>query len=287
MARITVFGMGAMGSRMAITLLKAGHEVTVWNRSKDKTAPLVEAGAQAANTPRAAVKDAEFAICMVRDDDASKHVWLDTEIGALANLPEGAVAIESSTVTFAWARKLAEHCSADGIAFLDAPVVGSRLQAETAQLIYFVGGDTGIVAKAEPILKTMGGAVHHAGSAGSGAAIKLAVNGLFGVQVAAMGELLGLMRHCGIDEAKVIELVSSTPVCSPAAKAAVSAMQARNFAPMFPVELVEKDFGYVIDVAKENGAQVPMAEAARRVFAEAIRLGYGSDNITGVSQIYL
>ncbi len=287
MARITVFGMGAMGSRMAITLLKAGHEVTVWNRSKDKTAPLVEAGAKAADTPRAAVKEAEFAICMVRDDNASQHVWLDTQIGALANLPEGAVAIESSTVTVAWARKLAEHCSTKGIAFLDAPVVGSRLQAEASQLIYFVGGDTEIVAKAEPILKTMGGAVHHAGSAGSGAAVKLAVNELFGVQVATMGELLGLMRHCGIDETKVIELVSSTPVCSPAAKAAVSAMQARNFAPMFPVELVEKDFSYVIEVAKEHGAQVPMAEAARRVFAEAISLGYGSDNITGVSQIYL
>jgi len=279
--------MGSMGSRMAASVLKAGHAVTVWNRDRRKTAPLVEAGARVAETPRAAVEGTEFAVCMVRDDDASRHVWLDPEIGVLAGLPKSAVAVESSTVTLAWARELAEQCRLHDIEFLDAPVVGSRPQAEAAQLIYLVGGDAEAVAKAEPILKAMGGAVHHTGDAGSGAAVKLMVNALFGVQVVAMGELIGLMRRCGLDETKAVEIVSSTPVCSPAAKAAAGAMLARNFAPMFPVELVEKDFGYVIDTAEANGARVPMAEATRRVLAEAMAQGYGSDNLTGVVQLYL
>jgi 3-hydroxyisobutyrate dehydrogenase len=287
MSRIAVLGIGAMGSRMAVALLKAGHEIAVWNRSADRTVPLIEAGARAADTPRDAVEKAEFVICMVRDDDASRYVWLDPEAGAIASLSRNTIAIESSTITVAWARELATHCHRQGVAFLDAPVAGSRPQADAAQLIYFVGGDAETVMKAEPILKTMGNAVHHAGPSGSGAAIKLAVNALYGVQVAAMGELLGLMQRCGVDEAKAVEILSSTPVCSLAAKVAIGAMLTRNFAPLFPIELVEKDFGYVLDTAKLNGAQVPMARTGRQVFAEAIGQGHSGDNITGVAQLYL
>lgn len=287
MSIVAVLGMGAMGSPMAAALLKAGHKVRVWNRSPDKTAPLVEMGAEAADTPRTTVQGADFAICMVRDDDASRSVWLNPDTGALAGLSKNSLAIESSTVTVAWAQELAKRCSQDGIAFLDAPVAGSRPQANTGQLIYFVGGDADAVAKAEPVLKAMGNAVHHAGPSGSGAAVKLAVNALFSVQVATVGELIGLMQRCGMDETKVMEIVSSTPVCSPAAKAAAGGILAHNFAPMFPVELVEKDLGYVFDTAKVNGASVPMAETARRVFTEAIKQGHGGENITAVSHLYL
>lgn len=286
MARITILGTGAMGSRMAMALLKAGHEVTVWNRSQNKIAPLVAMGARTASSPRAAVATADFAIAMVRDDDASRQVWLSPDSGALANMPKGAVAIESSTLTMAWAQELDRACDTHGIAFLDAPVAGSRPQAEGAQLIYFVGGDAAAVARAEPILKALGSVVHHAGAAGSGAAIKLVVNALFGVQIAAMGELIGFMRRCGLDAAKVVEIMSTTPVCSRAAKLAADAMLARNFTPLFPIELVEKDFGYVLETAAASNARVPMAQAARQVYAQALEYGYGDDNITGLVQLY-
>lgn len=287
MLKVAVLGMGAMGSRMATALLKAGHGVTVWNRDPDKTTPLVEAGAKAVDTPRQAVQGVDFAICMVRDDDASRQVWLSADTGALSGMPEDAVAIESSTVTIAWARELAEQCRTCRIAFLDAPVAGSRPQAEAAQLIYLVGGDASVVAKAEPVFRVMGSVVHHAGPAGSGAAVKLAVNVLLGVQVATMAEVLALMRRNGIDGARVVEIVSSTPVCSPAAKAAASAMLTGNFAPMFPIELVEKDLGYVLDAANVSGTRVPVTQAAQRVFIEAIEQGYGADQMTRVVQLYL
>ncbi len=287
MAQITVLGMGAMGSRMAAALLKAGHDVTVWNRSPDKTVPLVAAGAIAATSPRSAVANADFVISMVRDNEASRQVWLDQHIGALAGLRAGAIAIESSTVTVAWVRELYDTCRAHGIAFLDAPVAGSRPQAEAAQLIYFVGGDAAVVARAEPILKTMGSTVHYAGSAGNGAAVKLMINALLSVQIAALGEMMGLIQRCGMDAAKTFEIVSATPVCSPAAKLAASAMLARNFAPMFPIELVEKDLDYVLNFAKENNARTPIIQATAGVLAEALEHGYGADNITGLVQIYL
>jgi 3-hydroxyisobutyrate dehydrogenase len=287
MSKVTVLGMGAMGSRMALSLLKAEHEVTVWNRNLDKTESLVKAGAKAADTPRAAVTDAEFVISMVRDDEASKQVWLDLETGALSGLPKNAVAIESSTLTVPWIKELAQHFSDRQIAFLDAPVAGTLPQAEAAQLIYFVGGDGSTLTKAQPILQTMGSTIHHAGIVGSGMTIKLAVNTLFGIQISALGELIGLMKGCGLDEAQAVEILTSTPVCSPAAKVAATGIVARNFSPLFPIELVEKDLSYAVQTAQANDENLPIAAATQHTFSKAIKQGYGADNITGIAQLYI
>ncbi len=287
MARVTVFGMGAMGSRIAMLLLKAGHEVAVWNRSIEKTAPLIAAGAKIADTPCSAACDADFAISMVRDDHASQQVWLAPKSGALMGLPKHAIVIESSTVTVPHIQALNKACAAHGIAFIDAPVAGSRPQAEAAQLIYLLGGDVSTVTKVEPILKTLSGAVHHVGPVGSGAALKLVINSLFGVQVAVIAELIALMQRCGLDVAKAIEIIAATPVCSPAAKTAANAMLAGNFVPMFPLELVAKDFSYVLEMAATNATQLPITQAAAHLFAAAVAGGLGGDNITGVMQLYL
>ncbi len=286
MAKVTVLGMGAMGSRMSISLQKAGHEVTVWNRTKANAKLVKKAGVQIADTPRIAVKQAEFVISMVRDDRASKQVWLDPESGAVSGLEPDVVVIESSTLTLAWTKELGQQFQAQKIAFLDAPVAGTRPQAEAAQLIYFVGGDAETFAKAKPILQSMGSAVHHVGLVGSGMTIKLAVNSLFAIQVSAMSELIGLMRGCGLDETKAVELLSLTPVCSPAAKLAAQAMVARQFAPLFPIDLVAKDMSYAIKTAQDNNVILPLVETTKKVCAEAIKQGYGDDNITGLVQLY-
>ena len=116
--------------------------------------------------------------------------------------------------------------------------------------------------------------------------MKLAINTLLSVQVSATAELICLMRHAGLDAAKAIEIVSSTPVASPAAKVAAAAMIAVNFAPMFPVDLAEKDLGYVLEMARSSGARLPFAEAARSVFKQGIARGHGPDNITAVIKLY-
>lgn len=179
---------------------------------------------------------------------------------------------------------MAKLCKERDIAFLDAPVAGSLPQAEAAQLIYLVGGEQIAFDGVQPILSASGSAVHYAGSAGSGMAIKLAVNALFGIQAAAMGELIGFMQRCGLDGAQALDILTTTPVCSPAAKALASGMMARQFSPLFPIELVEKDLGYLADTAQ--AAKLPMGNAARQVFQQAIAQGYAADNITGVAQLY-
>ena len=199
----------------------------------------------------------------------------------------GSVAIESSTLTVAWARDLAAACRAQGIAFLDAPVLGSRPQAEAARLIFFAGGEEETVERVRPILLSLGNSIHHTGAAGSGAAVKLMANALFGLQQAALGELLGLAGKLGLDESRVVEILTSTPVCSPMAKTAAEMMLNRNFSPLFPIELVEKDLSYVTRTAEANQAETPLSEAVRQVFSRARQEGYGKDNITGVARLYL
>jgi 3-hydroxyisobutyrate dehydrogenase-like beta-hydroxyacid dehydrogenase len=287
MRKIAFLGLGAMGSHMAQNLINAGHKVTVWNRDASKATALGHEKTRIAATPRAAALRADYVISMVRDDEASKHVWLDPETGALWGMPEGAVAIETSTLTVNWVQSLAKDLQHRGHALLDAPVVGSRPQAEAAQLSFLVGGSAEVVKRADSVLKAMGTTVHHAGLNGSGAAIKLAVNALLGIQVAAMAEVIGMLKATDLDLARAIGIIGSTPVVSPAMKNAAAGMLSGNFTPMFPVELVEKDFGYVNATAATHGRLVPMADAARAVMQMAMAQGHGSENLTAVVRLYL
>jgi 3-hydroxyisobutyrate dehydrogenase len=285
MTKVAFLGLGAMGSRMAARLLRAGYDVTVWNRSGGAAARLEQAGAHVMATPRAAAERADIVIAMVRDDTASRFVWLGN-IGALEGMQPNSVAIDSSTLTVSWITDLAKHAGERRIAFLDAPVLGSRPQAEAAQLIYLVGGRDETLNRVRPVLQAMAAAVHHVGDTGAGAALKLAANALFGIQVVAIAELFGLLQRKGLDMPRALEILEATPLMSPSAKGAAMQMLSGTFAPLFPVELVEKDFGYAAEAAKFCGARVPMIEAARTVYAEALRTGLGAENLTGVVRLY-
>ncbi len=286
MSHIAFLGLGAMGSRMAANLLKADQAVTVWNRSREPAARLGELGASLAATPRAAAAGARIVISMVTDDAASRDVWLHADTGAAASLEPGTIAIEASTVTPVWIGELAQAVHAKGAAFLDAPVAGSRPQAEAGQLIFLVGGEAAVFDRIKPLLEIMGGAVHHVGRLGQGAVFKLAVNALFGIQVAALGELLGFLGRAGLDRARAVGILSSLPITSPAAAGTAELMMAGNFAPMFPIDLVEKDFGYALESAQAVGASLPTTDAVRRIYAEARLKGHGGDNIAGVVQLF-
>lgn len=286
MTRLAVLGLGAMGARMAARLLAAGHAVTVWNRDPARAAPLVAAGAVLAPTPRAAAADAGIVLAMVRDDPASAAVWTDPATGALAGMATGAVAVDCSTLTPAHVRRMADVAAGRGVAFLDAPVAGSRPQAEAGQLVFMAGGAADDLARVEPVLRAMGAAVHHAGPVGAGATVKLAVNAMLAVQVAALAELLGFLRQGGVDPARAVEIVGATSVASPAAKAAAGAMLAGAFEPQFPIDLAAKDMGYVIATAGARGAPAPVATTVRDVLDGAVRQGLGPANLPALAGLY-
>ncbi|MBU9174079.1 NAD(P)-dependent oxidoreductase [Burkholderia gladioli] len=285
MSRIAVLGLGAMGSRMAAKLIEAGHCLNVWNRTAAAAQALEAVGTRRSATPREAVNGAEFVIAMLRDDAASREVWLDPAQGALAGMAPEAVAIESSTLTPAWVRELGEQARQAGVALLDAPVSGSRAQAEARQLVYLVGGEAAVLARAEPVLAAMGSGIRHAGPLGSGALAKLAANALLGVQVTALAELIGLLAEQGADVERVLSAVAVTSVWAPVAHYLAGSMQAGNFAPQFPVELIGKDFEYLSRTAGERAA-LPVIEAAGAVFVRAEARGLGALNMTSVVNLY-
>lgn len=286
MTSIAFLGLGAMGSRMATRLIEAGHALAVWNRAPERAAPLVERGAVARATPRDAAAGADVVISMVRDDAASQAVWEGPEDGALGGLSAGALAIECSTLSIGRARALATACAARQVRHLDAPVAGSRPQAEAGQLVFLVGGRRPAVHQGRPLLEAMGATVHHVGAAGAGTTVKLMVNGLFGAQLAQLAELIGLAQRAGIDPATAIEALVATPVASPAVRAAAGAMLAGRFEPAFPIELAAKDFDLVRRSAADVGAAVPIASRVGTLYRQAVDQGLGADNITGIAQLY-
>jgi len=282
---VAFLGLGAMGARMAANLLQAGHQLTVWNRTASAADALVQKGAKQAATPKEAAQGAAYVIAMVRDDEASRDVWLHEETGALAGMARGTVAIESSTLTPDWVRALDKAVRSRDLAFLEAPVSGSRPQAEAGQLVYLLGGDEATAARAAPLLEAMGSTINLTGPVGCGALTKLATNAMLGIQVAAYAEIIGMLRAAGADPARSLKAVASTPVWAPVATYLTGSMLSENFAPQFPVTLIDKDFRYALEVS--GGAEkTPLIAAVHTVFQTGIDQGLGDLNMTSVAKLY-
>lgn len=283
---IAILGTGAMGSRVASNLLDAGYSVIVWNRSSAAIKPLAIQGATVASTPRQATERASVVISMLTDNEASKAVWITPETGAIHGLRSDTIAIESSTLSVAWTQSLATKLSATGSLFLAAPVVGSRPQAEAGSLLYLVGGPPNALATVQSVLEVTGDVVLRVGSVGQAMALKLAVNSLFGIQVAALAESLVFLRDSGISLEKAMNFLNMTPVISPAAQVAGTLIVSSNHAPLFPIDLVEKDFFYTLQTAKSLSVAMPTAAAVHQAYKEAIAQNYGGNNITGIVDLF-
>lgn len=279
--RIAFLGLGIMGGGMARRLLGAGFALTVYNRDRAKAAPLVEAGARLADTPRAAVAEAELVFSMVADDAASRAMWLG-EAGALAGVARGAVLVECSTLTVAWVRELAAAVAAQGGAFVDAPVAGSKDAAAGGELKFLAGGSAEALARIRPALDAMGKHVIHLGPPGSGAMMKLINNFLSGVHVAAFAEALAWIERSGLDRAQAIAMLTGGAVGSPVTKAVAGRMEAADYTPHFFLRLMTKDLTYAIEESSRSGVDLALAAAALGRFRAAVVAGHGALDMAAV-----
>lgn len=275
-----------MGSRMARRLIDAGFSVRLYNRSQGPAQRLREAGAIAAPSAREASLGADVVMSVVTDDDAARAIWLDPEQGALASLSSDAIAVESSTVTPAWIETLDHAVTERGASLVDAPVVGSRPQAEAGQLVHLAGGDPDALDSIAPVLAAVGQRVHHVGPVGRGTAMKLVVNALFGMQVAALAEMLGFATRAGIDQNAALEVLAGLPTTSPALAGIGAAIGAGKFDPLFPIALVAKDFRYASAAASAVQARVPLTQTTAQAFAEAAEAGLADQNINAIARHY-
>jgi 3-hydroxyisobutyrate dehydrogenase len=284
--KIAFLGMGAMGSRMATSLLAAGADVAVWNRTPAATQPLKLLGAQVAQRPDQAAAGADLVLAMLRDDEASHQVWCDHDAGALKAMRPGALAVEMSTLSLPWVTRLAAQATDHQVAFLDAPVVGSTPAAQSKKLIFLVGGSAQAVSRANPSFLQIGQTVHHVGPVGSGSSLKLMVNGLLGLQAAGMAEWLAWAQATGLDITRVLPIVTGLPVCSPLMKSCAEAMVQQQFAPLFPINLLHKDLVYALQAAADVKREMPLLQTISEVAQRAEQVGLGAENYTALAKLY-
>jgi len=278
---VAVLGLGTMGAGMAANLLKARFSLAVYNRTKDKARDLIGSGARFASTPSEAVGDASIVISMLADDAASREVWMGRD-GALASVKEGAILIESSTVSPAWIVEFAEAAIQKGAKLLDAPVTGSRIQAETGQLSFLIGGDQATLEAATPALKAMSKEIIHLGPVGSGAKMKLINNFLCGVQIASLAEALVWIERSGLDVAKALAILKVGAPGSPLLNAISARMTAHDYSVNFLLRLMAKDLLYAEDEASHSNVYLKTAEAARSLFEIAAAEGFADKDMSSV-----
>jgi len=281
MKRISFLGLGIMGAAMARRLLDHGFDLAVWNRNPARADSLVKAGARLAATPADGACGADAVIAMLADDDASRSVWLG-DAGALAAMDRGAIAIDSSTLTVEWMRELGAQAATRGVSFLDAPVTGSKPQAEQGTLNFLVGGDAAAVARAAPLFAIMGRGHVHLGGAGSGALLKLINNFMCGVQLASLGEAIAMAERSGLDIRRAADVLAAGSPGSPIVKMVVERMVTRDYTPNFLVPLMVKDLTYAMRTFAAEGIELADARAARERFIEAAAAGYESQDIASV-----
>jgi 3-hydroxyisobutyrate dehydrogenase len=279
--RIAFLGLGTMGTGMARRLLGAGYPLTVYNRSPDKTGPLVSEGAKAARTPREAAADADIAITMVADDGASRSLWLGNE-GIWAGARRGLLAVESSTVTPGWVAELAAAAQERGGELVDAPVTGSKAAAAGGQLNFLVGGPPAAVERLRPLLNAMGKTVAHLGPVGSGARMKLINNFLCGAEVAALAEALAMIERSDLNRSQALAILTDGVPGSLMIKLTAERMVKSNFDPQFALKLMMKDLRYASQEAERCGLSLLTAASALQRFSEAEAQGAGSKDISAI-----
>ena len=278
---VAILGLGTMGGGMAANLLKAGFSLAVYNRTAAKAQALVNAGARRASTPAEAAKGASVVIAMLADDAASREVWLGKG-GALESAEKGAILIESSTVSPAWIAELAALAAEHGTELLDAPVTGSRTQAEAGQLSFLVGGSDRALEAARPVLQAMSKEIVHLGPVGSGAKMKLINNFLCGVQVASLAEGLAWIERSGLDPEKALSILKAGAPGSPLLGAISARMASHNYTVNFLLRLMAKDLLYAETEAALCSVDLKTAQVARSLFEVAVANGFGDADMASV-----
>jgi 3-hydroxyisobutyrate dehydrogenase-like beta-hydroxyacid dehydrogenase len=265
--RVAFLGLGIMGGPMAANLVKAGHEVTVWNRT-----PKSVAGATTASTPAEAAAKADVVWICVSDTAAVEHVLFGKD-GAANSLRPGMIVVDSSTISPTATLKFADRVRERGADFLDAPVTGSKIGAENATLIFIVGGREESVTKLQPLFSAMGKQVVHVGPNSHGLGAKLGMNLMIAMIYEGFAEALTLARKLGVDQHKLFSLINASMVKSGVVEYKMPFVEKRDFSPNFPLRLMYKDIRLMLDAAHEIGVTLPGLETVREIYEESRTAG--------------
>ena len=282
--RVGFVGLGIMGRPMALNLLKAGHEVTVWARRKESMAPLLEAGAKGAETPAAVAAIADVVFSMVADAPDVREVMLGSQ-GVVQSKRPGLIAVDMSTIPPAAAKSIGSELAAQGVTFLDAPVSGGEVGAVAGTLSIMVGGDKAAFEKVQPLFACMGKNVVHIGISGAGQVAKAANQILTGVGVLAVAEAMAFAKKNGADPARVREALMGGFAGSKILENHGQRMIDRNFKPGFKSWMHEKDMNIVMQTAHDLGLYLPASAATAQMFKAMVGTGLGEQDSIAVLKL--
>lgn len=270
MATVAFLGLGKMGSGMARSLRRAGHDVAAWNRTPAKARALAAEGVTIAPTPAEAARGADAVFSMVADDEASTRVWLAPD-GALPAMRPGAFAIECSTVSYVHAASLSRAAGARELRYVDCPVNGPPRMAAEGKLTLLVGAAAADLEAARPLLEAVGASILHFGAVGTGTAFKLINNLLGAVHIASLAEAIALAGRIGLDRATLVAAIESGPCASPHVRRLAAPMAEGRLSdvPGLSIGLREKDARYSLDMARGLDAGMAVGAAAHAWYALA------------------
>ena len=278
---ISYLGLGTMGSGMAANLLKAGYQLTVWNRSTQKCEPFARKGARVADTPADAVRDVDLVIYMLSNDQAVEEVVFGAK-GVLGGIKKGQVAMDMSTVLPAMSLREQEAYAKRGVDFLDAPVFGSKQEAADAKLWIMAAGNKAIFEKVKPVLEKLGQAVHYFGKNGNAVAMKLVGNLMVALELEALSEGLVLARKAGLDLNTVLEVVKVADFRSPLLVGNGQNILKRDFSTSFALKLMLKDAGLIEKFGESLQSPIPALRVVEKNLASAVDLGFGTENASAL-----
>ncbi len=267
--RVGFLGLGIMGHAMATNLAKAGHEVTVWNRTPGK---LVE-GTAVAPTPAAAAQGAEVVWICVSDTDAVESVLFGPG-GVEQSLAPGMIVADSSTISPSATVKFAARVKEKGASYVDAPMTGSKIGAANGTLIFMVGGDSTVIDRLGPLFAAMGKKIFRMGETGKGQATKLSMNLQIALIFEGFAEALTLATKLGVDTKQLVSLIEATMVRSGVVEYKAPFVLNRDFTPNFPLRLMHKDILLALEAAKEARVKLPGLETVEEVYEMATEDGH-------------
>lgn len=270
--KIAFLGLGIMGKPMAANLAKAGNEVTVWNRT-----PKNIEGAKTASTPGEAAEGADVVWICVADTAAVERLLFGAD-GVEGKLRRGMIVVDSSTISPVETLKFAERVRAKGADYVDAPITGSKVGAESAQLIFMVGASDETLKRLDPLFKVMGKKVVHMGDVGKGQASKISLNLQIAMIFQGFIEGFELASRLGVNPEKFVDLVQSTMVRSGVVDYKAPFVLKRDYSPNFPLRLMRKDLHLVNDASKAINLRLPGLESVLAVYEEAQKAGYGDQD---------
>jgi 3-hydroxyisobutyrate dehydrogenase-like beta-hydroxyacid dehydrogenase len=281
--KVAFIGIGKMGLPMAGNVLRAGHELTVFNRTASRCDPLRDDGATVATSAAEAVRGAEVLVTMVADG-AAVDAQFEGDEGSLSEAPGGLVWLEMSTIGPTAARRFAARAGEAGIQMLDAPVSGSVTVAEAAGLVAMVGGPGDALERARPVLEAMTKAHFHLGGAGAGAAMKLGVNVMIALQTVAISEALNLAEAAGIERADAYDVIAAGALASPFVEYKKAAfLDPDGTPPAFALDLMRKDLKLALEQGEAAGLPLFGAGAAADAMTVAAGLEGGDEDLVRVA----